>query len=118
MIVPRRREIMAPSVRKWRTDNSLKRVVRRIKPPCRYRAGKVSHRNRHVVRDRRIDNGQRTVWRLRRHGVIIVPNVAAVAESPVSCGQQRVSLVRNKVIPRNRCHERLEISKLGHSLRV
>ncbi len=109
---------MSPSVRKWRTDNSLKRVVRRIKPPCRDRAGEVSHRNRHLVRDGRIDNGQRTARCLCRHRVIIVPNVAAVAESSVSCRQQRVSLVRNKVIPSNRCDERLEISKLGYSLRV
>ena len=70
------------------------------------------------MRDRRIDNGQRTVRCLCRHRAIIVPNVAGVAESPVSCGQQRVRLVRNKVIPRNRCHERFEISKFCHALRV
>ena len=116
--VPRRREIMAPSVRKWRTHNSLKCVVRRIEPPCRYRAGKLFHRNRHSMRDRRIDNGQKTFRCPCRRRVIIVPNVAAVSESPVSCGQQGVSLVRNKIIPRNRCHQRLEISKLSHALSV
>jgi len=68
--------------------------------------------------DGRVNHRQRAIRRLGRHRVIIVPNVAAVAESPVSCGQQRVSLVRNKVIPRNRCHERLEISKFPHGLRV
>jgi len=118
VIVPRCREIVVPSVRKWRTDNSLKRVVRWIEPPCRYQAGEVSHRHRHAMRDRRIDDGQRTVRCLCCYRAIIVPNVAGVSESSVSCGQQRVRLVRNKVIPRNRCHKGFEVSQLCHALRV
>src|SRR5262245_47605898 len=117
-IISRRYEIVAAAVRKRRVGDGHKRVCGRIVPTCGHRAAKIVQCDSQCMAHGRVNHRQLAIRSLGRRRVIVPTDGSSVSVSAVSCGQQRVSLVRNKVIPRNRCCECLEIPKFSYALRI
>src|SRR5262245_32394359 len=117
-IISWRHEIVAAVVRKRRVVDGHKRICGWIVPTCGHRAAKIVQCDSQCMAHGRVNHRQLAIRSLGRSRVIVPTDGSSVSVSAVSCGQQRVSLVRNKVIPRNRCCECLEIPKFSYALRI